>query len=87
MTEWEYRRIVCPSCGEEDEKQICVYVAKELEYIRVEACETCKTYIETIDLTKDGHAIPIVDELVCLPLSLWAGDQGYRKLQKNLFGL
>jgi FdhE protein len=86
-TEWVYRRIVCPSCGEEDEKQICVYIAKELEYIRVEACETCKTYIETIDMTKDGHAVPIVDELVCLPLSLWATEQGYHKLQRNLFGL
>jgi len=87
VQEWDYRRIVCPSCGEERESHICVYAAKEIEYIRLEACETCRTYIETIDATKDGHAIPIVDELACLPLSLWASEQGYRKLQKNFFGL
>lgn len=86
-TEWDIRRIVCPSCGEEDEKKLCVYVAKEFEYVRVEACDTCKTYIETIDLTKNGHAIPIVDELTCLPLGLWAAEQGYHKLQRNLFGM
>ncbi len=86
-TEWDFRRIVCPSCGEEDEKKLCVYVAKEFEIARVEACETCRSYIEAIDLTKDGHAIPVVDELTCIPLGLWAAGQNYHKVQPNLFGM
>jgi len=85
--EWEYRRILCPSCGEEDEKKLCVYAAKEFDYLRVEACDSCKIYIVTVDLTKDGHAVPLVDELAALPLSLWAGEQGYTKVQKNLLGM
>jgi len=85
--EWEYRRILCPSCGEEDEKKLCVYAAQEFEYLRVEACDTCKTYIVTVDLSKDGHAVPLVDELAALPLSLWGGEQGYTKIQKNLLGM
>lgn len=56
-------------------------------HVRVEACETCKTYINTVDLTKNGLAIPEVDELACLPLSLWANENGYVKLQPNLLGI
>jgi FdhE protein len=85
--EWEYRRILCPSCGEEDEKKLCVYAAKEFDYLRVEACDFCKTYIVTVDLSKDGRAVPVVDELAALPLSLWAGEQGYAKIQRNVLGM
>ncbi len=86
-TEWDYRRIVCPSCGEVDEKKLGFYSAKEFDYIRVEACDTCKTYSNTVDMTKNGLAVPLVDELAAVPLSLWAREQGYTKLTPNLLGL
>lgn len=86
-TEWDFRRIVCPSCGEEDEKKLKVFVAKEFETVRLETCDSCRNYIEAVDLTKDGHAIPVVDELACIPLGLWAEAQNYHKLQSNLFGM
>src|ERR1700682_3029759 len=85
-TEWEFRRILCSCCGEEDEKKLPVYVAEQLSHIRVEACETCKFSLRTIDLTKDGHAIPIVDDLAAIPLLLWAEEHGYKRLQPNLLG-
>ena len=47
VNEWEFRRIVCPGCGEEDDKKLPVYTASDFEYIRVECCESCKTYIKT----------------------------------------
>jgi FdhE protein len=84
--EWEFRRILCPACGEEDEKKLPVYVAEEFSHIRVEACETCKFSLRTIDLTKDGNAVPIVDDLAAIPLSLWAEERGYTRLQPNLLG-
>jgi FdhE protein len=86
-TEWDYRRIVCPACGEEDVNKLPVYVAEELGHVRVEACDTCHHYIKTIDLTKDGRAVPVVDELAAIPLSLWASENGYTKLSPNLLGL
>ncbi len=86
-TEWEYRRIVCPACGEEDVNKLPVYVAEELGHVRVEACDTCGHYIKTGDLTKDGRAVPVVDELAAIPLSLWASENGYTKLSPNLLGL
>lgn len=85
--EWEFRRIVCPACGEEDVHKLAVYTAKEFPYVRVEACDTCRAYIKTVDLTKDGHAVPVVDELATIPLNLWAGEHGYTKIQTNLLGI
>jgi FdhE protein len=84
--EWEFRRILCPTCGEEAEGKLPVYVAEQLPHIRVEACDTCKFYLRTVDLTKDGHAIPLVDDLAAIPLTLWAHEHGYSRLQPNLLG-
>lgn len=87
LGEWEFRRIICPNCGEEDNKKLPVYTANEFPYIRVECCESCKTYIKTIDLTKNGLAEPVVDEIASAPLDLWAQERAYAKLHPNLLGL
>ena len=63
LVEWEFRRIVCPGCGQEDHAKLPVYTAEAFPYIRVECCDTCQTYIKSIDLTKNGLADPLVDEL------------------------
>ena len=85
--EWQYRRIVCPACGEEDVHKLAVYSAEEYRQVRVEACDSCHSYIKTVDLTKDGHAVPVVDELATIPLDLWAAERGYKKLQPNILGI
>ncbi len=86
LREWEFRRIICSTCGEETETKLPVYVAEQFPYIRVEACDTCKFYLRTIDLTKDGNAVPMVDDLAALPLTLWAHEHGYTRAQPNLLG-
>jgi len=94
LHEWEFRRILCPTCGEEREQKLPIYVAERLErqlpsglsHIRIEACDTCKFYLRTVDLTKAGHAVAIVDDLAALPLTLWAAEHGYSRLQPNLLG-
>jgi len=87
FTEWEFRRLLCPNCGEEDKDKLPVYTAEEFPHVRVEACDTCHVYLKAIDLTKNGLAVPEVDELATAALDLWAGEHGYTKLQANLFGL
>jgi FdhE protein len=84
LAEWEFRRIVCPGCGEEDPVKLPVYQAEEFQHVRVDACDGCKTYIKTIDLTKSGLGEPVVDEMASVPLDLWAQVRGYAKLQVNL---
>lgn len=86
LQEWDFRRIFCAACGEDDEKKLPVYLAEQFPHVRVESCDTCKFYLRTIDLTKDGNAVPIVDDLAAIPLSLWAHEHGYTRLQPNLLG-
>jgi FdhE protein len=86
-TEWTFGRIICPGCGEENVEKLVVYTASQFNHVRVEACDTCRRYIKTIDLTKNGRAVPIVDELATIPLNLWATEHRYTKLQVNLLGL
>ena len=86
LQEWDFRRIFCAACGEAAEQKLPVYVAESFPHVRVESCETCKFYLRTIDLTKDGNAIPVVDDLAAIPLSLWAEERGYQRIHPNLLG-
>jgi formate dehydrogenase accessory protein FdhE len=85
--EWEFPRVACPGCGEDRNDALCVYTSEYFEHVRVDACDTCMTYVKTVDLTKNGLAIPVVDELASLPLTLWAQEHGYTKLQPNLMAV
>jgi len=86
-TEWLYRRVLCPGCGEENKDHLPIYIAEGLDHVRVDACDTCRTYIKSIDLTKNGHAVPIVDEIATVALNIWAEEHNYAKLEPNLLGM
>lgn len=86
-TEWDFRRLLCPNCGEETERKLPVYVAEEFAHVRIEACDSCRTYIKAVDLTKNGLAVPVVEELATIALNLWAEEHDYVKLQLNLLGM
>lgn len=85
-SEWEFRRIYCAYCGEEREGSLPVFVAEKLPHIRVEACDTCRHFIRTVDLTKDGNAEAAADDLAAIPLGLWAEEHGYTRIHRNLLG-
>ncbi len=86
-TEWPFRRILCPECGEEDREKLPIYTTSEVNHVRAEACDSCRSYIKSIDLTRDGHAIPVVDEIATIALTVWADEHGYSKIESNLLGL
>ncbi len=87
LAEWEFRRILCAGCGEMDPAKLPVYAAEEMEHVRVDACDSCKTYLKTVDFTKAALGEPVVDEIATVPLDLWAQGRGYTKLQVNLLQL
>lgn len=84
-TEWEFRRVLCPYCGEAHKDKLPVFTAEEFEQARIEGCDNCKFYIKCIDLSKDGNAVPPVDDLATLALDLWALEQGYTRRCPNMF--
>jgi len=85
-TEWEYRRLICPNCEELDKEKLPVYKSNKIPHIQLAACDTCHTYLKCIDLGIDGHAIPEVDDVASLPMSLWMAENGFQPLRLNLFG-
>lgn len=85
-SEWEFRRIYCAYCGETRESSLPVFVAEKFPHIRVEACDTCRHCIRTVDLTRDGNAVPQTDDLAAIPLALWAEEYGYERIYGNLLG-
>jgi FdhE protein len=86
LTEWEFRRVLCPACAEVDYVKLPRYSPEEPAAVRVEACDTCKFYLKSFDMTSDGLLVPEVDEIATSVLDLWAIEQGYRKIRANITG-
>ena len=84
LREWAFLRVVCPACGERGFADLPVFTVEQIPGARIEACDRCHAYIKTIDLSKDGLAMPVVDDIATVALDLWARAQGYVRLQQNL---
>jgi len=85
--EWVLSRMTCASCGETaGAKMPILSDVDHFPHVRIDACEICRRYLLTIDLRKDPRAVPLVDELVALPLDLAAAERGYSKISRNLMG-
>ena len=87
LSSWEFRRVVCANCGEERPAKLGYFHSAEFDHVRIEACDSCQHYIKGIDLTRFGHAVPLVDEIYAAPLDLWASEHGFIKIELNLVGL
>jgi len=61
--------------------------APRFPHVSIHGCRTCTRYLLNIDLGRDGHAVPVVDEMAAIPLDLYAGEQGLVKIVPNLMGL
>ena len=77
----------CAACGEQKVEALRVHRTDDLDPARIDACNTCRVYVKTIDLTRDAQACPIADDAASVPLDLWAREQGYRRLRPNLLRL
>jgi FdhE protein len=86
LREWLFRRIVCPFCGEEDKEKLPRYSAGQCDYVHVEACDNCLEYLKAVDMTVNGHAVPLIDEAAMAVLDVWAVEHGYKKAVPNLVG-
>lgn len=85
--EWLFARILCPSCLEENPDRLPSFSAPAHPAVRIEACETCRRYVKSIDLSEDTRPIPEVDDLVSLSMDLWALEQGFARIEPGIAGL
>jgi len=85
--EWPLGRILCPACDEGDPAKLPSFQSPSYPAVRIEACETCRRYVKSIDLTGDARAIPEVDDLVSLGMDLWAAKEGFARIEPGLAGV
>ena len=87
LTVWPFRRVLCAFCGEEDEHKLGYFHSPQFDHLRVDGCDSCRHYLKTIDLTRLGIAVPLVDEVAGAALDVWAREHAYEKIELNLVGL
>jgi FdhE protein len=85
--EWPLGRIHCPACGEGDPQKLPSFHSDAHAAARLEACETCRRYVKSIDLTVEPAAIPEVDDVLSWSLDLWAAEQGFTRIEPGLAGV
>jgi FdhE protein len=85
--EWPFQRILCPSCFEEDPHKLPSFGSDAHPIVRIEACETCRRYVKSLDLSEDARPIPEVDDLVSLSMDLWAAEEGFTRIEPGLAGI
>ena len=84
---YRIKRISCPICGEDDQKKLTFFTVDEEPGFRVDVCETCKSYIKTIDFRElDRVALPVLDDLDSLALDYVAAGQGYKRATLSAWG-
>ena len=78
-TEWTFRRVGCPFCGNDDPRQLGYYPSDNGAY-RLNVCGACRRYIKTIDLREvAGERLPAVERVLTVGMDLAAEQAGYRR--------
>ena len=87
-TEWPFPRIRCAACQRGRSREAPLASRAEAHpSVRIEACETCKHYVKSLDLTLDARPLPEVDDLVSLTMDLWAIEEGWTRLEPGWAGI
>ena len=85
--EFRFSRIRCPGCLEESPAALPHFQSDRYPGVRVEACDSCRRYVKSLDLTLDARPVPEIDDLVSVAVDLWAQEQGYARLEPGLAGM
>jgi FdhE protein len=76
--EWEYRRIKCPFCGNEEQQTLAYFTIEEDDRYRVDVCNECKRYIKIVDFRETREKADLdVEDIATLHLDMLANDEGY----------
>ena len=77
-TEWVYRRLGCPFCGNDEPKELAFFPSDDNVY-RLAVCERCHRYLKTIDLRETATERPLAAERVLTAgMDVTAQGTGYR---------
>jgi FdhE protein len=80
-TQWVFKRLRCPFCGNEDHETLS-YLFLDGDSCRIDKCDNCKRYIKTFDERKNTLDKPIsllVQDVATLHLDILATKEGYHR--------
>ncbi|MEA1970878.1 MAG: formate dehydrogenase accessory protein FdhE [Thermodesulfobacteriota bacterium] len=76
--EWQFKRIRCPFCGNEDQQTLAYFTIENEEKYRVDVCNACNKYIKTVDFRKTEKKPNLdVEDIATLHLDILADEEGY----------
>jgi FdhE protein len=75
---WNFRRIKCPFCGNEEQHSLAYFAVEGEERYHVDVCNKCRRYIKTVELPKAAEEINLdVEDIATLHLDMLAYEEGY----------
>jgi FdhE protein len=76
-SEWAFRRVGCPFCGNDEPHQLAYYPSDD-EVYRLNVCEKCRRYLKTIDLRQvaGGRLLP-AERVLTAAMDVAALEAGY----------
>ncbi len=83
-TQWTFKRLKCPFCGNEDADTLGFFFTGEATY-RVDKCDKCKGYIKTVDERKKAEGelrALLIEDVATLYLDILATREGYQKIRE-----
>lgn len=76
--EWNYHRIKCPFCGNEEQQTLAYFTVEGDERYRVDVCNVCKRYVKMVDFRDSGEKANLdVEDIATLHLDMLASEEGY----------
>jgi FdhE protein len=76
--EWNYSRIRCPFCGNEEQQTLAYFTVEGDERYRVDVCNVCKKYVKIVDFRDSGGKANLdVEDIATLHLDMLASEEGY----------
>ena len=87
-TQWDFRRLRCPFCGNDNQNDLGYLYSETDEGYRVNYCNKCKLYLKVVDIRKKGNVYSYpVEDILTLPLDILAQEKGYKRLAPNPLGM
>jgi len=76
--EWQFGRLRCPFCRNEDQQTLAYFTIESEEKYRVDVCNICNKYIKTVDFRKTEEKPNLdVEDIATLHLDILADEEGY----------
>ena len=77
--EWNYPRLKCPFCENNNPKELGYFVSEEEDGFRIDFCKKCNSYIKTADMRViESPGSLELENLTTLHLDMLAHEQGFK---------